>query len=50
MRFKTHLSVVVIYFEQFEALQVLAFVYQQSNIAKITLYHQKPCVLLRFNK
>lgn len=34
MRFKTYISVLVIYFEQFETLQVLAFIYQQSNTAK----------------
>lgn len=50
MRFKAHISVLVIYFEEFETLQVLAFIYHPSNIAKITFYCQKPCVILRFNK
>lgn len=50
MRFKAHISVLVIYFEEFETLQVLAFIYHPSNIAKITFYRQKPCVILRFNK
>lgn len=50
MRFKPHISVLVIYFEEFEMLQVLAFIYHPSNIAKIPLYRQKPSVILRFNK
>lgn len=36
--------------EQFGALQVLAFIYQQLILAKITLYHQKPSVFFRFYK
>lgn len=50
MRFKPRVSVLVIYFEEFEMLQVLIFIYHPSDIAKIPLYHQKPCVILRFNK